>query len=187
MTAEVGEPSDEHLVHASLAGDDDAFARLAVRHHSRVARMAWRFASGSHEAEDLVQEIFLQAWRKLRQYRGEVPFEHWLSRLALRRCYDLLRRRKRSREDTLDPLQWERLQTLHQAYGEPGPAWEFLELAMRQLSPEERMVVTLLELEEHTIREISSLTGWSEANVKVRAFRARQKLKTLLEETDESR
>lgn len=187
MSADAAEPSDEDLVKQTLSGDDRAFAELARRHRDRLGRMAWRFAANRQEAEDLVQEMFLRAWDKLRQFRGEVPFEHWLSRMAIRQCYDLLRQRQRNREDTLEPEQWESLRELSARSDEPDAAREFLDLAMRRLQPEERLVITLLELEERPVREVSSLTGWSEANVKTRAFRARQKLKTLLEELDETR
>lgn len=187
MHADAAEPSDEDLVCQTLSGDDGAFAELARRHRDRLGRMAWRFAAGRAEAEDLVQEMFLRAWHKLRQFRGEVPFEHWLSRLAIRQCYDLLRQRQRNREDTLEPEHWESLRELATRTEEPDAAREWLDLAMRRLQPEERLVITLLELEERSVRDVSALTGWSEANVKTRAFRARQKLKTLLEELDETR
>lgn len=187
MHADAVEPSDEDLVRLTLSGDDRAFAELAGRHRDRLGRMAWRFASHRQEAEDLVQEMLVRAWHKLGQFRGEVPFEHWLSRLAIRQCYDLLRQRQRNREDTLEPEQWESLRELATRSEEPEAAREFLDLAMRRLAPEERLVITLLELEERSVRDVSALTGWSEANVKTRAFRARQKLKTLLEQLDETR
>ena len=187
MTEDADVPSDEHLVQQTLAGDDGAFAMLARRYRARIAGMAARFASDSHEADDLIQEIFLRVWRKLRQFRGVVPFEHWLLRLATRQCYDLLRRRYRRREETLDPEHWDRLADLSTRTEDAQAAREFLDLALRRLKPEERLVITLLELEEHSVRETSRLTGWSEASVKVRAFRARKKLKTILEQLDESR
>jgi RNA polymerase sigma-70 factor (ECF subfamily) len=187
MIADATEPSDANLVAQSLAGDDQAFAELARRHHDRIARMVWRFVSQRTEADDVMQEIFLRAWRGLRQFRGEVPFEHWLSRLAIRQCHDLLRRRRRNREDVLEPEQWETLRELAARSDEPPAARDLLALAMRQLSPDERVVITMLELEERSVRETAALTGWSEANVKVRAFRARNKLKSLLEKLDEPR
>lgn len=187
MTADAAAPSDETLVQQTLAGDERAFAELARRHHVKIAGMASRFGANSHETDDLIQDIFIRAWRKLGQFRREMPFEHWLSRLAIRQCYDLLRSRRRNREETVEPEEWERLRELSTRVAEPSAAKEFLDLALPKLAAEERMVITLLELEERSIREISDLTGWSEANVKVRAFRARQKLKTILEQLDEPR
>ncbi len=187
MSADAAEPSDECLIQQTLSGDDDAFAELARRHQPRLARMVWRFARNPEEAADLQQDIFLRAWRNLRQFRGDVPFEHWVSRLAIRQCYDLLRNRRRDREDTLAPEDWDRLREVATRPDDAAASRELLALAMRRLSPEERTVITLLEIEEQPIRTISTLTGWSEANVKVRAFRARAKLRTFLEELDESR
>lgn len=180
MTAD--DAGDEILVRQTLAGDDDAFATLARRHRDRIARMVSRFAANAQEAEDLLQDIFLRAWRKLGQFRAGVPFEHWLSRLAIRQCYDLLRRRRRQREDTLDPAAWETLRIASAEPPEPSAAREFLDMAFSRLAADERLIITLLELEERSVRDVAGLTGWSEANVKVRAFRARQKLKKLLED-----
>lgn len=186
MIAEESEPSDEHLIRATLAGDEAAYARLASRFHPRIARMVWRFAA-PHEVEDVIQDILLRIWQKLGQFRGEVPFEHWLSRLALRECYNLLRKRQRKHEETIDPEAWERMRDTASRPEDSQAARELLEIGMQSLNPEERMVITLLELEEHTLHEISDLTGWSEGNVKVRAYRARQKLKIFLEKLNESR
>lgn len=186
MTAEETEPSDEHLIRATLAGDEAAYARLAGRYHARIARMVWRFAA-PHEVEDVIQDILLRSWQKLRQFRGEVPFEHWLSRLALHECYNLLRKRQRTHEDTIEPEAWERMRDTASRPESAEAARELLNLAMQHLNAEERMVITLLELEEHSLHEIAALTGWSEGNVKVRAYRARQKLKTYLEKLNEPR
>ncbi len=167
------EPSDERLIQSTLAGDDEAFAALVRRYRSRVFGIAGRFASNDHELDDVCQEIFIKAYRNLGRYRGDAPFEHWLSRIAIRSCYDLLRKRRPmvSLEDIELPVE---------DNVEPQRAREILDWAMARLAPEERMVITLLELEEKTVREIAGLTGWSESKVKVRAFRARQRLKEVL-------
>lgn len=186
MSAEQSESSDEILVERTLAGDDSAYAALARRHRGKIAGMASRFAAHPQDGEDLVQEIFIQAWRKLGQFKGGAPFEHWLSRIAVRKCYDLLRARRRGREDTVEPERWERMRELAQATEtaapEPADARELLNLAMARLGADEKMVITLLELEGRSVKEISAMSGWSESNVKVRAFRARHKLKGILEQ-----
>ena len=88
---------DEQLVEAALAGDDDAFAELARRHKSRVFGVAARFARDAAELEDICQDVFIQAYFKLRQYRRDSPFEHWVLRITTHKCYDYLRKRRRSR------------------------------------------------------------------------------------------
>lgn len=180
MSADIHEPADERLIQSTLAGDDEAFASLVGRYKARIFGIASRFARNNHELDDVCQEIFIKAYQNLAKFRGDAPFEHWLSRVAVRACYDLLRRTRHDRENAsleslagFDPGIEDNVA--------PARAREILDWAMEQLSAEERLVITLLELEKRTIREIGGLTGWSESNVKVRAFRARQKLKDILE------
>ena len=139
--------------------------------------MAARFARNDHELDDICQEVFVRAFRNLGKFRGDAPFAHWLARITVSACYDFLRKERRTRENvTLDGVDVAIEDNLA-----PARAREILDLALAGLSADERMVITLLELEEKNVREISSLTGWSESNVKVRAFRARQALKKSVE------
>lgn len=170
---ETHEPSDERLIESTLAGDDEAFAALVRRYRPRVFGIAGRFAQNDHELDDVAQEIFIKAYRNLSRYRGEAPFEHWLSRIAIRSCYDLLRRRRPT-------TSLENIELPVEDNVAPQRAREVLDWALAQLRAEERLVITLLELEEKSVREVAGLTGWSEANVKVRAHRARQRLKEIL-------
>ncbi len=173
---------DGQLVEATLAGDDDAFAELARRHKSRIFGVAARFARDAAELEDICQDVFVQAYFKLRQYRRDSPFEHWVLRITTHKCYDYLRKRRRNEAAlSVDAM----LESGHEpsAPGPPAPHpdLERLHAALAELSPKERLVITLLELEERSVREITGLTGWSTANVKVRAFRARAVLRKLME------
>lgn len=186
-TAPMSEPAaDETLVAATLAGDDEAFAELVRRHKRRVFGTAARFARDGHQLDDLAQEIFLRAYRHLGKFRAEAPFEHWLARLTVSACYDFLRKERKLREQvSLDAHEFDLRDGSVEAALAAGRARELVEFAMRQLTPDERLILTLAELEERPMREISELTGWSETNVKVRAFRARQSLKKVLQLTDE--
>ncbi|MCX7886344.1 MAG: RNA polymerase sigma factor [Verrucomicrobiae bacterium] len=182
MSAPKAEPSDERLAQDASAGNDEAFAALVARHKHRVFRIAARFTRSHAELDDLCQEIFIRVHRHLGKFRGDAPFEHWLSRVAVRTCYDHLRRSSRDRHAVaLDGLD---MPTTSGNFA-PQHARELVEFALSKLSPEERLVITLLELEEYSVREIAALTGWSEANVKVRAFRARQAMKKILESAHE--
>jgi RNA polymerase sigma-70 factor (ECF subfamily) len=181
MTEPGHEPTDERLVAATLTGDDEAFAVLVARHKRKVFGIAARFARHDQELDDVAQEIFVKAYHNLAKFRGDAPFEHWLSRIAVRSCYDLLRRTRRERVQVpLDDVQL----SIEDKTG-PDRAREVLGWALAQLPSDDRLVITLLELEEKPVVEIAGLTGWSESNVKVRAFRARQKLKTILEASHE--
>jgi RNA polymerase sigma-70 factor (ECF subfamily) len=182
MVSEKSSPPDEQLVEATLAGDDHAFAELARRHKGRIFGVAARFASNAAELEDICQEVFVQAYFKLRQYRRDSPFEHWVVRITTHKCYDYLRKRRRNAGAiSVDVM----LESGHEPVAAEPPAahpdLERLHAALAQLSPKERLVITLLELEERSVREIADLTGWSSANVKVRAFRARVALRKLME------
>src|SRR5437879_2393509 len=120
------------------------------------------------------------------------PFAHWLSRIALRSCYDAWRSVAGRKELPLSSLgeehqQWaERLLATesHERFEElvrQQETTELLHRALAQLSPENRMVVTLVHLEGHSVREAAERLGWSVINVKVRAHRARQQLRQILE------
>lgn len=183
MTGPVDEPTDERLVKAALSGDDEAFVELVRRHKRRVFSTVARYVRNNYELDDICQEIFIKAYKNLRGYRGDAPFEHWLSKIAVNACYDALRRQRREGGNVSletvelslrDPSAEERVSG-NEARGVLGPA-------LTKLCPEDRLVITLLHLEERSVREIAELTGWSEAKVKVRAFRARKELKRILED-----
>ncbi len=182
MGAQENDIPDERLIEATLSGDDQSFAELARRYKGRVFGVASRFAQDAGDLDDICQDVFVQAYFKLRQFRRDSPFEHWLLRITTYKCYDYLRK-KRRRTPTVS------VDALLEAGYEPSvpepqqrhPDLERLHLALAQLSAKERLVITLLELEERSVQEIADLTGWSVGNVKVRAFRARGALRKLME------
>lgn len=179
---------DEALIAAARAGESGAFEELMRRYGPQVFRTVRRYARQESEAEDLAQEIWIKAYQKLGSYRGEAPFEHWLLRLAVRTCYDALRARQRNREASftdLSPDEQSWLLELVESGREPDPrdaeaARDLVHRLMEQLSPADRWVLTLLELEDRPVKEVAELTGWSVAGVKVRAFRARTRMRRLL-------
>ncbi len=184
MVAAQSSPPDNELVAAALAGDDDAYAELAARHKGRVFGVSARFSRDAAELEDICQEVFTQAYFKLRQYRRDSPFEHWLLRITTHKCYDYLRKRRRAAPQiSVEAM----LESGHEPHAPPPPAshphLEHLHAALGKLSDKERLVITLLELEDRSVQEVADLTGWSAANVKVRAFRARAALRKILERT----
>jgi RNA polymerase sigma-70 factor (ECF subfamily) len=176
-------PSDERLVEATLAGDDDAFSELVRRYKTKVFRLAARFVRDNDELDDICQEAFIKAYNNLQKFRGDAPFEHWLTKIAVNVCYDMLRKRSRKRDNVpLDSVDFSIGEPQSTSISSGSQAWDVLKNAFAKLRPEDRLVITLLNLEEKSVRETASLTGWSEANVKVRAFRARKKLKRILED-----
>ncbi len=182
------ENPDAEIIAAVLKGDTASFETLIQKYQPRVFATARRYARREDEVEDIVQEVFIKAFQKLGSYRGEAPFEHWLMRLAVRTCYDFLRAHQRNREIsvtefTRDEEQWlENFAAAPEAVNEDAnAARDLIQKVLEQLPPEARLVIQLLEIEDRTVKEIAELTGWSETLVKVRAFRARAKMKKLLE------
>ena len=169
------EPTSEEtrLVAAAKRGEEEAFTELVKRHEQRVFKLASRFFRQRHEVEDAAQETFLTVWRKLHTYAGRAPFEHWLTRICLNCCYARLRKKKRLEE----PLEAD----VPVAASDPGAAVEVDRLLAR-LAPADRFVLLLLHGEGRSVAEIAERLGWSRTNVKVRAHRARKRLRRLLEE-----
>ncbi|MCS7091009.1 MAG: RNA polymerase sigma factor [Verrucomicrobiota bacterium] len=182
------EPTDGELVQAARNGDLTAFEALMHRHGGRVFAMARRYGGSESDAEDLAQEIWIKAYQKLSGYRAAAPFEHWLMRVAVRTCYDQLRARRRNRElnfTDLSPEEQDWLRTWVTSNAEPGfrdvgMAAEVVHRLLDQMKPADRLVLSLLELEDRPVKEVAALTGWSVATVKVRAFRARGRMRRLL-------
>ena len=167
--------SEARLIRASLEGDQDAFAALVRRHQVWVFRLAGRFFRRREEVEEVAQETFLRAWTKLGTYRHEAPFGHWLTRLCLRCAYDRLRQ-DRGKTETLDD------ETQFPATAATPDARIEVERLLARLPPADRFVLVLLEGEGWSVAEIADRLGWSRVNVKVRAHRARQRLRRVLEE-----
>jgi RNA polymerase sigma-70 factor (ECF subfamily) len=145
------------------------------RHQARVFRLAGRFFRRHEDVEDAAQETFLTAWRKLDGYRASAPFEHWLTRVCLNCCYGKLRAGRRER--LIGALENEPAV----AAGDPD-ARLVVERLLAQVAPADRFILLLLDGEGWSVREIAERLGWTAVNVKVRAHRARRRLRRLLEQ-----
>jgi RNA polymerase sigma-70 factor (ECF subfamily) len=181
------ERTEAELIAAVLAGDAASFEPLVQKYSPRVFATARRYARRDSEVEDIAQEVWLKAFDKLKSFRGEAPFEHWLMRMTVRTCYDFLRGHQRNRESSFSELSepeddWlERFAVAPESVSDNVDAAKMLiERVLEKLSPEARLVITLLEIEDRSVKEIAELTGWSAPLVKVRAFRARSEMKKIL-------
>jgi RNA polymerase sigma-70 factor (ECF subfamily) len=181
------ERTEAELIAAVLKGDAGSFEPLVEKYSPRVFATARRYARRESEVEDIVQEVWVKAFQKLRSFRGEAPFEHWLMRLAVHTCYDFLRGHQRNRETSFSELTEVEGDWLERFVNEPDSASEkadaarkLVERVMEGLSPAARLVITLLEIEDRSVKEISKLTGWSVPLVKVRAFRARAEMRKIV-------
>jgi RNA polymerase sigma-70 factor (ECF subfamily) len=176
---------------AQVRAGDDAAARTLVEHlYPLVIRIVRSHLPRRVSEEDLAQEVFLKMFTRLDQYeaRDGKPFDHWLSRIAVRTCLDALRaerRRPEWRHADLGESERAWLDYLAASEAQQAPtdafaARDLVERLLSQLPPDDRLILTLLDLEQKSVAEISAHTGWGHSRIKVRAFRARRKLRQLL-------
>jgi RNA polymerase sigma-70 factor, ECF subfamily len=181
------ERNEAELIAAVLRGDPESFEPLVQKYSPRVFATARRYARRESEVDDIAQEVWVKAFQKLGSFRGEAPFEHWLMRLTVRTCYDFLRSHQRKKELNFSELSEPESDWLDRfvSPGEQGTenadaARQLVERILEKLSPAARLIITLLEIEDRSVKEIAALTGWSIPLVKVRAFRARAEMKKIL-------
>ena len=181
--AETVSEMDQRDIAASLNGDGEAYARLVQHYQDRVSAQMWRFTRDTAVLEELVQEVFVEAYLSLKGFRGRAPFLHWLRRVATRVGYRHWKSqvRKRDREEALT----ETILKLATAPADlsPSEAAEALYGMFAKLPSQDRLVLTLFYFDECDLNEIASRTGWNRTLVKVRLHRARKRLKALLNET----
>ncbi len=180
-------------VHACLARvrDNDADAARALVDHlyPLVIRIVRTRLPRRLDEADLAQEIFMRMFHHLDSYLGQVPFEHWVSRIAVNACLNQLRAEKARPELRWADLSEEQADALSAAMSAPDDDTPLDRMATRELvgklldglSPEDRLVIEMLELDDLSLQEIQRRTGWSSMKIRVRAFRARNKLRKQLQ------
>jgi RNA polymerase sigma-70 factor, ECF subfamily len=186
------EQSDVELIARVREGDEAAFEELFDRHKRRVALIASRFFRQREEIEEIVQESFTKAYFALTDFSntGETSFAAWIARIAFNSCYDELRRIKRRPESAMSNVTEEEAAWLKEQLRAGGAKDEIERTAvardlagklLSRLGAEDRMVLVMLDVEGMSVSEIAKLTGWSISKVKVRAHRARARLRRVLE------
>lgn len=187
------EASDEALVKAARSGDDSAFEQIFERHRRRVARMVGRFFNRPERVEEILQDVFTKVYFALGAYSAErgPSFAAWLSRVAINSCYDELRRARRRPESSISDITSEEIVWLNSQLKRQSPSRDaesavisrdLANKLLARLSPDDRLVLTLLDAEELSVAEIAVVMGWKVSKVKVRAHRARQSLRRVLGE-----
>ena len=176
------------LVNAALQNDDEAARKLVRRLYPLVARIVRAHRPRRTAEEDICQMIFIKVFQKLSQFSGNVPLEHWVSRVAVNTCLNQIESEKVRPEVRHADLSVEEqavIENLTSSTDELAPDQRFasrqlVEHLLTTLKPVERLAIDLLYLQGRSVEEICKITGWSAALVKVRAFRARQKMKQQL-------
>ncbi|MCG8585661.1 MAG: RNA polymerase sigma factor [Pirellulales bacterium] len=175
---------DHQDVAASLGGDGEAFARLVDRYQNDVGRLMWRFTRDRVEWETLVQDVMVEAYVSLANYRQRGAFGGWLRTIATRVGYRFWKQRDRRRErEAMNLAEWDAVAENDEVA--VADTADLVHRTLAQMKPRDRLVLTLIYLEQCSIAECAERTGWSQAMVKVQAHRARGRLRKLLEkETD---
>src|SRR5881392_4356221 len=176
------------LVESALRHDDAAARELVRRLYPLVAKMVRSHRPRRTSEEDLCQMIFIKVFQKLPQFSGKVPLEHWVSRIAVNTCLNQIeseRIRPEVRHADLSEEEQAVVENLASSSQELAPDQRFasrqlVEHLLAALKPVERLAIDLLYLQGRSVEEIRKITGWSEPLVKIRAFRARQKMKQQL-------
>jgi len=195
MTVPHAENRFEEDVAAWLREQDEAAARRLIDAlYPQVIRIVRRHRARGVDEEDVAQEVFVRLFAHLHRYDPKRPLENWVSRIAVNVCLNALRSRRRRPEWRWSDLSEEEQRVVEMlAQVPPAQASPYreakalLSTLMEGMPPEDRMVLTLLHLEERPLAEIAALTGWNVAVVKMRAFRARRKLRRMLEALERQR
>lgn len=183
--------ADAELAQRARDGDRAAMATLVERHQAAIARLLWRFVKSRPDLDDLVQDTFLRMVRGLPKWRGDQPFVHWLMRIATNTGRDYFRRQTVRRRWTVEPS-GENEDTVQPEAIDPGgdpaarSAANEVKTLLAQLPPDERALLTLHHLEGWSLAHIAGQFGWTVTATKLRAWRARRRLKSLFETSKKS-
>src|SRR5881296_2613145 len=165
--------------------DEDAARALVRELYPLVMKIVRSHLPRRTDEEDLAQMVFGKVFAHFDQYSGAVPFEHWVSRVAVNTCLNALRAERCRPELRLADLTEDEAEVIEKVVAiakEPDPsqqvaARELAHKMLETLSPKDRLILTLLDLEERSVEEVRQQTGWNASLIKVRAFRARMKLR----------
>ncbi len=184
--------SDLELARFAREGDESAFEEIMRRYSPRVFRFAGRFFRQRSLVEEAAQEVFLKAFTELGRFEGRGSMEGWLTRITTNTCLNILRSSKRRPELTASDLTeddsaWLELQMgdaaaqRHQTSERSLVAADLAGRVLETLSPEDQLVLTQIDGEDASVKDVVKMTGWSESKVKVQAFRARRRMREAVE------
>jgi RNA polymerase sigma-70 factor (ECF subfamily) len=176
------------LARLALSGEESAFEEIVRRYSPRVFRFAGKFFRQRSLVEEAAQEVFLKAFTELGSFEGRGSMEGWLTRITTNTCLNLLRSSKRRPELTVSDLTedetgWldknmiDRATEEHESSERSLAAADLAGRVLQTLPADDQLVLTLIDGEDATVKEVVEMTGWSESKVKVKAFRARRRMR----------
>lgn len=180
------------LARAAREGDESAFEEIMRRYSRRVFHYASKFFRQRSMVEEAAQEVFLKAFTELGSYEGRGSMEGWLTRITTNTCLNMLRSSKRRPELTVSDLSDDETTWLdsnmavtanerHQSSERSLVAADLAGRVLETMVPDDRLVLTMIDGEDASVKEVAELTGWSESKVKVQAFRARRRMREAVE------
>ncbi|MBV8708319.1 MAG: sigma-70 family RNA polymerase sigma factor [Acidobacteriaceae bacterium] len=175
---------EQELIEKARKGDDGAFNQVVLAYRRRILGTISRLIGRPEDVEDVAQEVFVRLYYSLDQLRTAEVFEPWLYRLTVNACYDYLRRAKRRNESRMADLSEQQVMMADSLAGgrqeaeqqQKGKVREFMEALFQHVSEEDRLLLTLKEVEGLSLKELEGIYGANENALKVRLFRARQRV-----------
>tara|TARA_B100000902_G_scaffold24438_2_gene29405 strand:+ start:2330 stop:2932 length:603 start_codon:yes stop_codon:yes gene_type:complete len=189
MIQQIENPNDK-IVSLASTGNQKACEQLIDMLYPVIEPIVRKHLSPGEEKQDVLQEIFMKIFCNLEQFSGQTPIRNWSSKIALNTCYDRLRK-KRIRPDlvygqrAVDTAARPRSNSLKTDRSfEYELVDELINELLSSLNPQERTVITLIELKEKSVKEVCEITGWSESKVKVTKMRAKRKLEAAVKKLE---
>lgn len=187
MDDKTNDQQDNETIKLILNGNTEAFEGLLTRYENYVFKIVSRHVPYD-SVGDVAHEVFVKAYLSLGSFAYKASFKNWLSKIAVRNCYDFWREHYKKQEMPMSSLtedhqKWFDAAVSVQSHKQfeqienQKETREILQLVLKGLSAEDRMVLSLIYLEEHSVKEAAGILGWSVVNVKVRAHRLRSRLR----------
>jgi len=176
--------TDQYYIDQVLQGDTNAYAILVNRYQDFIYTIVLRMVKVREEAEEVAQDAFIKAFESLEHFRGESKFSSWLYSIAYRKALDRIRKNKRQQtSELLEEITEGDIGILDNGLNrlEQKERKELIKNSIMQLAETDAAIVTLYYFEEQSVKEISEITELSEDNIKIKLYRSRKKLFTLLQ------
>lgn len=178
--------NDKVYIDKILNGDANAYAVIVERYKDLVYTLAYRMMKHTEEAEEVAQDTFIKAYKSLNKFKGDSKFSTWIYRVAYNTCLDRLKKNKRYQSNvTIDEYTEHHVKSIDNALDvlEQKERQLIIKSCIDKLDSESSFLLTLYYFEEQSLDEIAAITGLKANNVKVKIFRARKKLATILKDT----
>lgn len=177
--------NDQHCIEKILAGDTQAYTVLVNQYKDMVFTLSFKMLRNREEAEEVAQDAFVKAFKKLSKFKGDSKFSTWLYKIVYNTCLDRIKKMKRSMSVVpMEEITERQLKSVDNALDlmEKQERTEMIQKCLNLLSADECALLNLFYFDELSLNEISKITGTSNNNLKVKLFRSRKKLASILKQ-----